>query len=66
MNLSTLVIGYNHIEESIMSNVTKNVEMTDEAIAMTDLLYPLIEKHPNWYYKMLNLSLMSGCIIGDA
>ncbi len=49
-----------------MSDMSKRVEMTDEAVAMTDLLLPLMDKYPNWYYKMLSLSLMSGCIIGDA
>tara|TARA_R110001592_G_C13015357_1_gene737064 strand:+ start:202 stop:402 length:201 start_codon:yes stop_codon:yes gene_type:complete len=66
MKKGVLQIGFNHIEESIMSDMNKRVEMTDEAVAMTDLLLPLMDKYPNWYYKMLSLSLMSGCIIGDA
>ncbi len=55
-----------HIEESIVDKSGKTLQMSDEAVKMTNLLLPLEKNYPNWYYKMLSLSLMSGCIVGDA
>ena len=68
-----LEIGYKdlddkceYIEESIVNETEKTLVLSDEAMLMTDLLLPLLEDTPKWYYKMLSLSLMSGCIVGNA
>ena len=55
------------IEESI-NDVEENkvLEMDDDAMRMTNLLYPLLLDSPDDYYSAMSFALVSGCIVGNA
>jgi hypothetical protein len=55
------------IEESI-KDVTdeKLLEMSDEALNMTNLLSPLLVDSPDDYYSVMNVAIIGGCIVGHA
>ena len=55
-----------YIEESFKEEEQLTLEMDDNAVYMTRLLYPLSKDSPQYYHQAMNVALVSGCIVGDA